>query len=56
MKNKIEIVICTEGNDYLEPMSKLLVASLREFGGEFKDIPIFSYQPRKQFFADNLKL
>ncbi len=47
-KNKIEIVICTE-KGYLESMSKLLVASLREFGGEFKDIPIFSYQPRKEF-------
>ena len=47
-KNKIEIVICTE-KGYLESMSKLLVASLREFGGEFKDVPIFSYQPRKEF-------
>ena len=48
LKNNIEIVICTE-KGYLESMSKLLVASLREFGGEFKDVPIFSYQPRKEF-------
>ena len=47
--NSIEIVICTEGNGYLESMSKLLISSLREFGGDFKDVPIFSYQPRKQF-------
>lgn len=45
---KVEIVICTE-NGYLESMSKFLVASLREFGGRFKDVPIYSYQPRKQF-------
>ncbi len=46
--NKIEIVICTE-KGYLESMSKLLIASLREFGGRFRDVPIFSYQPRKKF-------
>ena len=48
-KNKIEIVICTEGAGYLESMSKLLIATLREFGGQFRDIPVFSYQPRKDF-------
>jgi hypothetical protein len=48
LKDKIEIVICTE-KGYLESMSKLFIASLREFGGEFKDISIFSYQPRKEF-------
>lgn len=48
-KNKIEIVICTEGSGYLESMSKLLISSLREFGGKFSDVPIFSYQPRKNF-------
>lgn len=47
-KKTIEIVICTE-KSYLESYSKLLISSLREFGGEFKDIPIFSYQPRKNF-------
>jgi hypothetical protein len=46
--NKVEIIICTE-QGYLESMSKLLVASLREFGGAFKNVPIFSYQPRKQY-------
>lgn len=50
MQNKkIEIVICTEGAGYLESQSKLLISSLREFGGKFKDVPIFSYQPRKNF-------
>lgn len=47
--HKIEIIICTEGAGYLESQSKLLVSSLREFGGKFRDIPIFSYQPRKKF-------
>lgn len=47
--NNIEIVICTEGNGYLESMSKLLISSLREFGGDFSKVPIFSYQPRKNF-------
>lgn len=46
LKENIEIIICTEGG-YLESMSKLLVTSLRGFGGPFSDIPIFSYQPRK---------
>jgi hypothetical protein len=46
--NKVEILICTE-QGYLESMSKLLVSSLRQLGGTFKDVPIFSYQPRKQF-------
>ncbi len=41
-----EIIICTE-NGYLENMSKLLIWSIREFGGEFRNIPIYSYQPRK---------
>ncbi|MDX1641636.1 MAG: hypothetical protein R3220_08050, partial [Balneolaceae bacterium] len=30
-------------------MSKLLVWSIRNFGGSFKDVPIYSYQPRKDF-------
>jgi hypothetical protein len=46
--NKIEIIICTE-KGYLESMSKLLISSLREFGGRFQDVPIYSYQPRKKF-------
>lgn len=44
---RIEIIICTE-KGYLESMSKLLISSLREFGGKFRDVPIFSYQPRKK--------
>lgn len=43
---KIEIIICTE-NGYLEAMSKLLVYSIRQFGGILKDAHIFSYKPRK---------
>lgn len=45
---KFELIILTE-KGYLESMSKLLVYSLRTFGGKFKDIPIYSYQPRKDF-------
>jgi hypothetical protein len=48
LKDKIEIIICTEGG-YLESMSELLVTTLRGFGGSFSDIPIFSYQPRKRY-------
>ena len=51
-KNKVEIVICTESG-YLESMSKLLISSLREFGGAFRDVPIFSYQPRKKLKISN---
>jgi len=49
---KIEIIICTE-KGYLESMSKLLISSLREFGGNLKDVPIISYQPRKMFKISN---
>lgn len=41
-----EIIICTERGN-LEAMSKLLVWSVRNFGGKFRTVPIFSYQPRK---------
>ena len=51
MKNA-EIIICTE-KGILESKSKLLVYSIRKFGGRFKDIPIFSYQPRKDFKISN---
>lgn len=43
---KIEIIICTE-NGYLEAQSKLLVYSIRKFGGILKNVEIFSYKPRK---------
>lgn len=43
-----EIIICTESG-YLEAMSKLLVWSLRNFGGPYRNTPIFSYQPRWGF-------
>ncbi len=42
----IDIVICTE-RGYLEAQSKLLVYSIRKYGGILKDAPIFSYQPRR---------
>lgn len=42
----IDIVICTESG-YLEAQAKLLVYSIRHFGGFLKDAAIFSYQPRK---------
>ena len=40
-----EIIICTE-QGYLEKMSKMLVWSVRSFGGRYKNLPIYSYQPR----------
>lgn len=43
---KAEIIICTE-QGYLEKMSKLLIWSIRSFGGQYKNLPIYSYQPRK---------
>lgn len=46
--NDTEIIICTESG-YLEAMSELLVWSLRNFGGVYKDTPVYSYQPRKSF-------
>lgn len=57
----LAIVICTESGE-LEKYSKLLVSSLRTFGGKFKNTPIFSFQPRaglqisnetKSFFKRN---
>ncbi|MCD4793930.1 MAG: hypothetical protein K8R54_11890 [Bacteroidales bacterium] len=42
------IIICTE-KGYLEQMSILLIKSIRKFGGKYKNIPIYSYQPRKSF-------
>jgi hypothetical protein len=47
-ESKISIIICTE-KGALEGMSKLLVSSLRKYGGILKDVPICSYQPRKDF-------
>lgn len=43
---KIEVIICTESG-YLEAQSKLLIYSIRKFGGILKDVDIFSYKPRK---------
>ena len=41
----LAIVICTESGE-LEKYSKLLVSSLRKFGGKFRKTPVFSFQPR----------
>ena len=46
MGAQLEIVICTERGS-LENTSKLLVSTLRKFGGSLKNTPIISYQPRK---------
>jgi hypothetical protein len=43
-----ELIICTE-QGYLENMSKLLIWTIREFGGRLRNIPIYSYQPRKGY-------
>lgn len=43
--NSISVVFITE-KGRLERESKLLVDSIRQFGGKFKDVPIYSYQPR----------
>lgn len=45
---KVEFVICVEGG-YFEKQAKLLVSSIRQFGGRYADAPIFCYQPRKGF-------
>lgn len=47
MKPLVSIVICTEKGE-LERKARLLVRSLRKFGGKLKDVPIYSYQPRKE--------
>jgi hypothetical protein len=45
MKNSIAFIICTEPGR-LENQSILLAQSIREFGGELKDTPIYSFHPR----------
>ncbi len=44
--DSLSIIICTERGP-LEQMSRLLVSSLRTFGGELKEVPIYSYSPRR---------
>lgn len=46
MSIPIAFIICTEPGN-LEKQSILLVKSIRTFGGSLKDIPIYSFQPRK---------
>lgn len=45
MTPSIAFIICSE-QGYLERMSVLFVKSLRTFGGNLKDVPIYSYAPR----------
>ena len=52
---KIEIIICCE-NGYLESMSKLLIFSIREFGGIISDSQIYCYKPRKGDPLENTTL
>lgn len=47
MSQRLEFIICTE-RGVLEQMSKLLVLSIRNLGGKYSDVPIYSYQPRKE--------
>lgn len=58
---KAEIIVCCE-KGYLENTSKLLVYSIRNFGGIIKDSPIYAYRPREgahleqstlDYFAEN---
>jgi hypothetical protein len=42
----IAFLICTEPG-YLEQQSVLLAESIREFGGNLKDTPIYSFHPRE---------
>ncbi len=46
--DSISLIINTERGT-LEGQSKMLIESIRQFGGRFKDVPIYSYQPRKDF-------
>lgn len=45
-KPSVAIIICIE-HGILEFQSVLLVMSIRKFGGQFKDVPIYAYSPRE---------
>ncbi|MEM8675344.1 MAG: hypothetical protein AAGF83_15935, partial [Cyanobacteria bacterium P01_G01_bin.67] len=45
MSIPIAFIICTEPGR-LEKQSQILAESIREFGGKFKDTPIYSFHPR----------
>ena len=45
MSIPIAFIICTEPGR-LEKQSQIFAASIREFGGKFKDTPIYSFHPR----------
>ena len=46
MTGDLSFIICTEHGD-LESKSLLLAESIRNFGGKYKNSPIYSFQPRK---------
>ncbi len=46
MKKTLGFVLVVEAGD-LENKTRLLIKSLRTFGGELKDSPIWAVQPRK---------
>lgn len=48
MTKKVKIIICTE-KGRIEKYSLLLCRSLRKFGGDFSDVDIYSFAPRKGF-------
>ncbi len=48
MASTLEIVICTESGS-LENTSKLLLSTLRQYGGALANTPVVSYQPRRGF-------
>ena len=48
MNPDTSIIICTEQGP-LESKAKLLITSIREFSGAFRHVPIYSYEPRKNF-------
>lgn len=53
--NHFGIIICTE-KGYLEKYSLLLVRSLRQFGGKFAEIPVYSFSPRRDFKPSKITL
>lgn len=50
-----DILICCE-KGYLENTAKLLIYSIRNFGGIIKDAPIYSYRPREGAHLDQSTL
>lgn len=45
---KMEFVLCID-KGYFERQAKLLISSIRNLGGNYKNAPIYCYQPRKRY-------